>query len=102
MLIILLIDTKKARNEIHNHITFSLPAKKGKKGAFDQGLRYYEIIEPKRTVKVAAGTFKNVVVVKITEPANHFNANYFVAPNRGIILENNGKETFSELHKYSK
>lgn len=53
-------------------------------------------------MKVAAGTFKNVVVVKITEPANHFNTNYFVAPNRGIILVNNGKETYSELYTYSK
>ncbi|MFE6170489.1 DUF3298 domain-containing protein [Viridibacillus arvi] len=88
----------------HNNITFPLPATKGEEGKFDQGLRNYKVIDTGKTVKVAAGTFKNVVVVKISEPMNNYSALFYVAPNRGIILvsDEKGKNKGMELFKYQK
>ena len=69
-----------------NQPVLKYPVKKNKKWTEKEAGTNYQIIETKKKVKVKAGTFKNVVVVKETTYGSKDFRLLYYAPSNGVIL----------------
>ena len=80
-------ETKKGLYGSYGDYIIPYPVKEGKVW-YDKWDKSYKhkIIDSKRTIKIKAGTFKNVIVVKVKNTRNKDYSVSYYAPNVGLIL----------------
>ncbi|MBK3496866.1 SH3 domain-containing protein [Viridibacillus sp. YIM B01967] len=84
----------------HTDFQLNYPLKKGMKWGGEQDK--LQIQNVNATVKIAAGTFKNVVIVRMDHTAYNTYSHYYIAPGKGIIMwKLNGEKKF-QLAEYTK
>lgn len=84
----------------HTNFRLNYPLTKGKKWKNDQD--QLQVQDVNMTVKTTAGSFENVVKVRIDHHIYGTYSHYYIAPRKGIIMwKLNGKKKF-QLTKYTK